>query len=225
MGKQVPHNLDAEASLLGALLLRSDLFPTIANSITVGDFYSPGHRVIFTALSNLYSHGQAIDAVGQDREEQAFRRQAEFGEARAVEAAGQAFGGLQAEPGDGPLRGGGMGHEEGGGRRCRGITGGGCDELVQAAARGGIRRRGGMGLGRGQAGCDRACGRARRAGEGRLGSHICSCFVPNSAFRARSQVWPVLGRLCPLRHRAAPKRRLCCAARLLGGGVRALFRP
>lgn len=63
MARKVPYNLDAEASLLGALMLRPDLFQAISNAITVSDFYSPVNRIIYTALLSLYNHGQVIDAV------------------------------------------------------------------------------------------------------------------------------------------------------------------
>jgi hypothetical protein len=100
---------------------------------------------------------------------------------------------LQAEPGQRPVRSPGVGHQQGCGRGGRGICGG-CMEFVQAAAFGWAcrRRRGRMGRGfapgRGVRPGERGHGRPCRAGEGRLGLHICSCFVPNSPFLPMSQV-------------------------------------
>jgi len=132
---------------------------------------------------------QQGELVGQDGQQQPFRRQAECGQPRAVEGPGAAFGGLQAKPGDGAIRAACPGDQKcsGGCRRCVGRRG--CVEFVQPTRLGGVGR-GGRSRGNrlrpdvpraGQIGL-------RRLGLRRLGRHICSCFVPNSVFRCRSQV-------------------------------------
>jgi replicative DNA helicase len=59
-----PHNLAAEESLLGAMLLSKD---AIAAATEVGisgdDFYKPAHGHIFTAVCGLYSRGEPVDPV------------------------------------------------------------------------------------------------------------------------------------------------------------------
>jgi replicative DNA helicase len=61
-----PHNLDAEASLLGAMLLRQDAVSTASEILGASGsaaFFKPAHGLIFDAITNLAAHAQAIDAV------------------------------------------------------------------------------------------------------------------------------------------------------------------
>ena len=48
-----PHNLDAEASALGAAMLSIGAAETIVSILTPGDFYRPAHQHIFAALCRL----------------------------------------------------------------------------------------------------------------------------------------------------------------------------
>ncbi|HEY8080526.1 MAG TPA: replicative DNA helicase [Acidimicrobiales bacterium] len=58
-----PHNLDAEESLLGAMLLSSDAISVGTELLSADDFYKPAHGQIFAAISRLYESGQPADAV------------------------------------------------------------------------------------------------------------------------------------------------------------------
>jgi replicative DNA helicase len=59
-----PHNLDAEESLLGALLLSRDAVNAVAElGLTAGDFYKPAHQHVYDAIRVLMASGQPIDAV------------------------------------------------------------------------------------------------------------------------------------------------------------------
>jgi replicative DNA helicase len=58
-----PHNLDAEESLLGAMLLSSDAISIGTELLSGDDFYKPAHGQIFSAISRLYETGQPADAV------------------------------------------------------------------------------------------------------------------------------------------------------------------
>src|SRR5260221_8340414 len=58
-----PHNLDAEESLLGAMLLSSDAISVGTELLGADDFYKPAHGQIFAAISRLYESGQPADAV------------------------------------------------------------------------------------------------------------------------------------------------------------------
>jgi replicative DNA helicase len=59
-----PHNLEAEASLLGALLLSKDAMGAVAElGLHAHDFYKPAHQHIYEAIRVLVSTGQPIDAV------------------------------------------------------------------------------------------------------------------------------------------------------------------
>lgn len=59
-----PHNLDAEASLLGAMLLDSSAIGlAIEQQLEANDFYKPAHADVFAAIRTLSASGEAVDAV------------------------------------------------------------------------------------------------------------------------------------------------------------------
>jgi replicative DNA helicase len=59
-----PHNLDAEESLLGALLLSRDAVGVVAElGIEPSDFYKPGHQHIYDAVRVLTAAGQPVDPI------------------------------------------------------------------------------------------------------------------------------------------------------------------
>lgn len=58
-----PQNTDAEASLLGAILIDTDAIVKIADAITVQDFYDPRHARIYEALLALYEKRSPIDVL------------------------------------------------------------------------------------------------------------------------------------------------------------------
>src|SRR5262245_44222139 len=58
-----PHNLDAERSVLGGILIRNDTYNHAASVIDAGDFYRDAHRRIFDAMVELNERGDAIDLV------------------------------------------------------------------------------------------------------------------------------------------------------------------
>ncbi len=59
-----PHNLDAEASLLGAMLLSSDVIGlAVERQLKSADFYKPAHQHIFDAIRALLTNAQAVDPV------------------------------------------------------------------------------------------------------------------------------------------------------------------
>jgi replicative DNA helicase len=61
--KVPPHNLLAEESLLGAMLLSSDAISIATELLSTEDFYKPAHGQIFSAIARLYESGQPADAV------------------------------------------------------------------------------------------------------------------------------------------------------------------
>jgi hypothetical protein len=63
-GHVPPHNLDAEASVLGAILITRDaLTAVLATGLAVEDFYRPVHRDVFAAVLRLDTRGEPVDAV------------------------------------------------------------------------------------------------------------------------------------------------------------------
>ncbi len=63
-GRVPPHNIDAEESVLGAMLLSRDAIGTVSEmGLMPGDFYRPANRHIFDAIRSLYSRGAPADTV------------------------------------------------------------------------------------------------------------------------------------------------------------------
>ena len=58
-----PHDVEAEESLLGAMLLSNDAASVGIEKCSAGDFYKPAHGHIFGAIQALMERGEAIDAV------------------------------------------------------------------------------------------------------------------------------------------------------------------
>ena len=58
-----PYDLDAEESLLGAMLLSSDAVSAAIQACRAADFYKPAHGHIFTAIVTLFEQGEPVDAV------------------------------------------------------------------------------------------------------------------------------------------------------------------
>src|SRR5579862_7094765 len=61
--RTLPHNLEAERSVLGAILLRNEAFNLAAEVIDAGDFYRDAHRRIFDKMVRLAERNDAIDLV------------------------------------------------------------------------------------------------------------------------------------------------------------------
>jgi replicative DNA helicase len=61
--RTLPHNLEAERSVLGAILLHNDAFNLAAEVIDAGDFFRDAHRRIFDKMVKLVERGDAIDLV------------------------------------------------------------------------------------------------------------------------------------------------------------------
>ncbi len=59
--RTLPHNLEAERSVLGAILLHNDAFNLAAEVVDSGDFFRDAHRRIFDKMVKLSERGDAID--------------------------------------------------------------------------------------------------------------------------------------------------------------------
>lgn len=62
-GRVPPHNLDAEASVLGSVLLDSEVLDRLEGSITAEAFYKEAHRKIWEAMSVLRTRRDPVDLV------------------------------------------------------------------------------------------------------------------------------------------------------------------
>ncbi len=58
-----PHNLQAEESLLGAMLLSRDAIAAAVETCGPEDFYKPAHGHVFEAVCSLYGQGEPADPV------------------------------------------------------------------------------------------------------------------------------------------------------------------
>ncbi len=62
-GRIPPHDLQAEESLLGAMLLSRDAIVEAVQICTGEDFYKPAHGHVFEAVCSLYGQGEPADPV------------------------------------------------------------------------------------------------------------------------------------------------------------------
>ena len=58
-----PQNADAEASVLGSLLLDKDALIKIADLLAPDDFYDPKNQIVYEAIISLYEKNSAIDIL------------------------------------------------------------------------------------------------------------------------------------------------------------------
>jgi len=59
-----PHNIQAEESLLGAMLLSRDaIVASVEVQLSADDFYKPAHGHIYDAITSLYAQGEPADPV------------------------------------------------------------------------------------------------------------------------------------------------------------------
>jgi replicative DNA helicase len=58
-----PHDLLAEQSAIGGMLLSKDAVADVIEVVRGMDFYVPKHELIFDAILNLYSHGEPTDVI------------------------------------------------------------------------------------------------------------------------------------------------------------------
>jgi len=62
-GQVQPHNLDAEASLLGAMLLTTEAIVDATEVLEAGHFYQPIHQQIFDAIVATSNAGGPVDSI------------------------------------------------------------------------------------------------------------------------------------------------------------------
>ncbi|TAL14497.1 replicative DNA helicase [Patescibacteria group bacterium] len=62
-GKVPPQNLDAEKSLLGAVLIDEETLADISEHVTFKDFYEKRHAIIFAGMMRLYEKHKPVDLL------------------------------------------------------------------------------------------------------------------------------------------------------------------
>lgn len=81
LSRQPPYSLEAEQALLGAIILDSEKFAELDGNLKPEDFYVERHKVIFSALRDMYLESRSIDIItllgklssGEEFNEQAAR--------------------------------------------------------------------------------------------------------------------------------------------------------
>jgi len=63
LGRVVPHDKEAEQSVLGALMLDQNAVATVRDTLLPADFYEERHRHIFAAALELSDRGEPIDPI------------------------------------------------------------------------------------------------------------------------------------------------------------------
>jgi replicative DNA helicase len=58
-----PHNLEAEQSVLGSILLDNEVYASIEGMLSAEHFYKEGHRKIYRAMERLFRRGEPLDLV------------------------------------------------------------------------------------------------------------------------------------------------------------------
>jgi len=58
-----PHNVDAEQSVLGAMLESKEAIANVIEIVVAPDFYKPAHLEIYETIMALYGKGEAVDAI------------------------------------------------------------------------------------------------------------------------------------------------------------------
>lgn len=61
--KMQPHSIEAEQSVLGGLLLASDAWDAVAETVSASDFYRPDHRLIFRQIAKLADDAEPVDVI------------------------------------------------------------------------------------------------------------------------------------------------------------------
>ncbi|MEI3776094.1 SPI-7-type island replicative DNA helicase [Pectobacterium brasiliense] len=61
--QHLPFSLEAEQSVIGALMLENNRWDDVVERIVAGDFYNRAHQQIFKAMQRLVENGQPIDLI------------------------------------------------------------------------------------------------------------------------------------------------------------------
>jgi replicative DNA helicase len=62
-GRIPPHSIQAEESLLGAMLLSRDAIAAAVEVVSADDFYKPVHGHVYDAITALFGQGEPVDPV------------------------------------------------------------------------------------------------------------------------------------------------------------------
>lgn len=63
MGKIMPHSIELEEAVIGALLIDKNALPAVLDIVRVEIFYKPAHQLIFEVILDLFQKSQPIDIL------------------------------------------------------------------------------------------------------------------------------------------------------------------
>ncbi|WP_433357582.1 replicative DNA helicase [Microtetraspora malaysiensis] len=58
-----PHNIEAEQSVLGGMMLSKDAIADVVEVLRADDFYRPAHQIIYDVITDLYGRGEPADSI------------------------------------------------------------------------------------------------------------------------------------------------------------------
>jgi len=61
--RKPPQNIEAEQSVLGAMLIKQEAITEVQEILRPDDFYREAHRVVYEAIEELFSNHEAVDLV------------------------------------------------------------------------------------------------------------------------------------------------------------------
>ena len=59
----MPHSIEAEQSVVGAMLMDRDAVTTASELISGNDFYQSAYGVVFDSMVELFNEGQPVDLI------------------------------------------------------------------------------------------------------------------------------------------------------------------
>ncbi|MBR1565620.1 MAG: replicative DNA helicase, partial [Oscillospiraceae bacterium] len=62
-GRVMPHSIEAEQSVIGAMLMDADAIEIASEILREDDFYARQYGVLFAAITEMYRKGMAVDPV------------------------------------------------------------------------------------------------------------------------------------------------------------------
>ena len=80
-----PHNLSAEAAVLGAILFDNNSYQRVADILRASDFYAPAHQELYEVASIMIQQGRIADGVTLREHFEKAEKLSEIGGARYLE--------------------------------------------------------------------------------------------------------------------------------------------
>lgn len=63
LGRIPPHNIEAEQSVIGCVILDKEVIPSVTEILRKDDFYREDHREIYDAVLDLYQRAEPVDLI------------------------------------------------------------------------------------------------------------------------------------------------------------------